>query len=78
MRLQFPVSMLSILRSELRQNPSATGVVLTKSELIDVVDELLQNGDGNAALLACPKRIFIIDGREIQVTIEAVKQGGAS
>ena len=69
MRLQFPISTLSALRTELRSNPTATGVVLTQAELIDVVDELLQTGDSNAVLLGNKPRTFSIDARSIEVSI---------
>ena len=72
MRLEFPVSTLSTLRAKLRQNPEATGVVVTQDELIDLVDELLANGDSNAVLLgAKPRRMFMIDNRTIHVSVEA-------
>jgi len=77
MRLEFPVSTLSTLRAKLRQNPEATGVVVTQDELIDLVDELLADGDSNAILLgAKPQRMFMIDNRTIQVSVEAaITQG---
>lgn len=72
MRLQFPMSKLTELRTNLRANPDATGVVLTHAEFADVIGELLDAGDTNAALIGgMHRKTFQIDSRTIEVTLEA-------
>lgn len=73
MNLLYPVSQLTMLRTRLRQNPEATGVILTSDELVDIIGELLESSDSNAVLIGKPSnKIFMIDGRTIEVKLECV------
>lgn len=70
MKLTYPMSQLTALRTRLRENPEATGVTLTSDELVDIISDLLTANDANAVLIGnSSHRIFRIDDRTIEVKL---------
>lgn len=69
MKLEFKESQLSLLIKEIKDNPSAIGVLLTNQELVNIYEELLLKNNSNAIFITGKERKILVDDRWIIVSI---------
>ena len=70
MKLIFPESQLTKALDKIRDNPTATGLLVTHAELNAMYDELLATGNSQCVLISGNDKKLHVDGRWIEIKVE--------